>query len=284
MRLKNSLCKFAKKQIYTTMIYNANLQKTINYYEKIRKNWTKEEENALIKLYQETKDDTIKESVLLNNMLYCVRIAKKYAFAYNRSEFDDLITQGYIGLDKAIQTFDTTRELKFITYANPYIIKYILIFIQEIDVTVKIPENVQRLLLKYKRNEDKLNGKSIDEIAEFLNATPLMTKVMLDAYNGHVSEIETAYDLCVPEPPVEPDKTRINAFIAALNNPIDKLILDTVINQNGNFHDVAYKLANDGLLNFIDYQHPEVLSKKKEVETRAKKLISLYKSRQNDLF
>ena len=72
----------------------------------------------LIRRYREGDEDAGEEIVILNRPLVC-RIASR--FSGRGVDMDDLIGIGNIGLVKAINTFDFSRECAFSTYAVPLI-------------------------------------------------------------------------------------------------------------------------------------------------------------------
>lgn len=67
--------------------------------------------------------DREKRDILVkrNTRLVC-NIAKKYT---NIAELDDMIQEGIVGLNRAVESFDTTKNIKFCTYAYWHIVKSI---------------------------------------------------------------------------------------------------------------------------------------------------------------
>lgn len=56
-----------------------------------------------------------RDKVLTSNLRFVFQVAKNYQ---NKGlPLDDLISEGNIGLIKALDRFDTTRDVKFISYA-----------------------------------------------------------------------------------------------------------------------------------------------------------------------
>ncbi len=106
---------------------------------------------------------------------------------YNRGhEQEDLFQIGVIGLLKAIDKFDTTRDFSFSTYAVPMIIGEIRRFLRDdgiIHVSRQIKDNARRIAivkekLKKSNNHDPTmeelimaTGLSMDEIVVAMEAT-----------------------------------------------------------------------------------------------------------------
>ncbi len=75
---------------------------------------TLKEEQYYLKKYKEG-DLKAKEVLILRNLRLVAHMVKKYN--YSEAESQDLISIGTIGLIKAINTFDTDKGSKFVTYA-----------------------------------------------------------------------------------------------------------------------------------------------------------------------
>src|SRR5438309_7876696 len=89
-------------------------------------------------------------------------------------ERDDLVSAGIVGLIKAVDQFDTTRQVKFETYAIALIRGAILETLREDDwVPRSIRERVKNLERTYMQLEVSLGRPATeDEVAEALNIEP----------------------------------------------------------------------------------------------------------------
>ena len=85
-----------------------------------------EEEMELLKKLE--TDDTIKQILIERNLRLVVYIAKK--FENTGVGIEDLISIGTIGLMKAINTFDTAKNIKLATYASRCIENEILMYLR----------------------------------------------------------------------------------------------------------------------------------------------------------
>lgn len=95
----------------------------------------------LIKRYREGEREAGEELALLNRPLV-YKIAGK--FTGRGVELDELVETGNIGLVKAINTFDFSRECAFSTYAVPLIFGEIRRFLRD-DGLVKVSRESKRL-------------------------------------------------------------------------------------------------------------------------------------------
>ena len=107
---------------------------------------TESEEVELFTQLQEAKSiknnklyDTIKEKIALSNLRFVINIAKKY----NNKDVDisELISEGNVGLLRAIDDFDVTKGFKFISYAVWWIRQSIITFFHENGTTIRLPIN-----------------------------------------------------------------------------------------------------------------------------------------------
>ena len=105
---------------------NQNTTKLIAELKKASKQYpplSKEEEEALIK---QNRHDRAKLNDLLfmHNVRLVFNVAKKYMSKTN--DFDAMVQDGMLGLAIAANNFDIDRNVKFITYATPWVRKKIL--------------------------------------------------------------------------------------------------------------------------------------------------------------
>lgn len=142
---------------------------------------TSEEVNELIKKIQADPDDERSKTKLIESThKYVVFVARQYM---NRGlEIDDLISEGTLGMMKAISKFDTSMNVKFTTYATWWIKDSIIKSLYDAK-TVSIPVNKITLVTKFKRALEKNSGdyeKTISDVAfaEYRNEMPyLLEKV-----------------------------------------------------------------------------------------------------------
>ena len=87
-----------------------------NYYESLKKckPVSREEERKLVKLAKQG-DISAKNRILDSNLRFVFNVAKNYKGC--GVSLNELISEGNMGLIKAIEKFDLTKEVKFISYA-----------------------------------------------------------------------------------------------------------------------------------------------------------------------
>ena len=123
---------------------------------------TKEEEQALIDKYWNTDRDKCKELLVMHNIRVVFNIAKKYAL--KSVDFDETVARGFYGLMEAINRFDPSTGNKFITYATPWVFKYVVGHFYDKDDQV----SATSMHLNTHINEDK-NGSDDQSGATYEN-------------------------------------------------------------------------------------------------------------------
>lgn len=102
---------------------------------------SKQEELDLIDRYYNKKEEEAKDKIIKHNLRFVVSVAKKYQNNSFNILLDDLISQGNLGLIKAIKTFDPSKNYKFISYAVWWIRQSILLYLTEKNSLIRNASN-----------------------------------------------------------------------------------------------------------------------------------------------
>ncbi|WP_208643743.1 sigma-70 family RNA polymerase sigma factor [Paenibacillus barcinonensis] len=73
---------------------------------------------AMILVAKETDSKELKDKVINNNIRIAVKLANKWKKAGYTDDLDDLVSLGLYGLIVAFDTYDTSKDIKFVTYAG----------------------------------------------------------------------------------------------------------------------------------------------------------------------
>jgi RNA polymerase primary sigma factor len=98
----------------------------------------------------------LKEELVVGNLRFVVSVAKSYQ---NQGlDLLDLISEGNIGLLKAIERFDPTSGVKFISYAVWWVKQSMMASLNEYARTIRIPSNLVQEAQKAKKEESTDDG------------------------------------------------------------------------------------------------------------------------------
>lgn len=102
---------------------------------------SREEVNSLFSRYQKERTPEIKSQLVDSYMDLVRSLARRFA---NRGEpLDDLVQVASIGLLKAIDRFDTERNIQFTTYAVPTIVGELRRYFRDRSSTIRVPRGLR---------------------------------------------------------------------------------------------------------------------------------------------
>ena len=141
---------------------------------------TAAEEVALAKRI-ERGDAAAKERMINSNLRLVVSIAKRYQGS--GMHLGDLIQEGVIGLNRAVEKFDWRRGYKFSTYATWWIRQACQRAISNQSATIRVPTHVHERRVKLARARQRLQAASAAEptMEELAKATGLELRYVEEA-------------------------------------------------------------------------------------------------------
>lgn len=133
-------------------------------------------------------DKKARQELIIHNLKLVVSIAKQYLNL--GLPFEDLIQEGNLGLIRAIEKFDVTKETAFSTYATTWIKAKMTRALSEKVRIIRLPYYKEEMLQQYKKYLTmfiKLKGyyPSIDEMIELSG----FTKEDLIEFKSYLKEI-----------------------------------------------------------------------------------------------
>jgi RNA polymerase sigma-B factor len=126
-----------------------------------------QEDRALFERYLDRRDPLDREA-LVERFL---PLARQLARRYERPEepFDDLFQVACLGLVKAIDRFDLSRDVAFSSYAVPTILGEIKRYFRDRTWSVRVPRDLQELSLRVDRK--------VSELATELRRQPTVSEI-----------------------------------------------------------------------------------------------------------
>jgi RNA polymerase sigma-B factor len=130
-------------------------------------------EYQLLRRYHEEGDLSARDELAAEMLPLARALAGRYA---GRSEpLEDLVQVACVGIMKAIDGFDLSRNVRFTSYATPTVLGEIRRYFRDHTWAVRVPRGLQELQLKLAKTRDRLTvelGRSptVQELADAVEA------------------------------------------------------------------------------------------------------------------
>lgn len=157
---------------------------------------TREQEYDL-SLKARAGDEEAKKRLVAANLRFVVQMAKRYSGG-NLSLLD-LVSEGNIGLLRAVETFDPDKGFHFISYAVHWIKQSIIKAISEKSKMVRIPLNLNNSLSHIEkslreRHNGEVNDQSVTDVSRELRMDKHEVVNLLEVTRSHSSLDKTIDD------------------------------------------------------------------------------------------
>ena len=207
-------------------------QSVKHYFKEVKNNAliTREEELELA-LKAKAGDTYAINKLVTSNLRFVIKIAKEYQG--NGLLLSDLISEGNIGLIKAVHKFEPEMGYRFISYAVWWIRQSILFSINENAKVVKIPmsltaklSSVKNDILKFEMEYEThpVIGDIINEAGDTYDTYVDTYKVYLNDYISDDNESTERIDLIESETIVEPFQNETNDIVIKELNKVLSLL------------------------------------------------------------
>ncbi|MFF5565260.1 SigB/SigF/SigG family RNA polymerase sigma factor [Streptomyces sp. NPDC012623] len=141
-------------------------------------------------LEEGTREYSYARNTLIEMNQSLVRFAASRFRNRGADEMEDILQVGNIGLIKAIDRFDLSREVEFTTFAVPYIVGEIKRFFRDTTWAVHVPRRLQELRVELAKAKEQLallldREPTVAELAEQLELSEEEVVEGLVAANGY---------------------------------------------------------------------------------------------------
>jgi len=145
----------------------------------------------LSELEEGTEEFQYARNTLIEMNMSLVRFAAG-RFRNRGDDMEDIVQVGMIGLIKAIDRFEISREVEFTSFAVPYIIGEIKRFFRDSTWAVHVPRRLQELRVELARAREELSSRldrepSVGELATLMNLSEEEVTEAQIAANGYTS-------------------------------------------------------------------------------------------------
>ncbi|MFF5390304.1 RNA polymerase sigma factor SigF [Streptomyces sp. NPDC013012] len=143
-------------------------------------------------LEEGTPDYQYARNALIEINTSLVRYAAGRFRSRGADQMEDIIQVGTIGLIKAIDRFDLSREVEFTTFAIPYITGEIKRFFRDTSWAVHVPRRLQEARIELAKATEELHSRldrapTVRELAELMSLTEQEVVEAKVAANGYAS-------------------------------------------------------------------------------------------------
>nr|WP_307795123.1 SigB/SigF/SigG family RNA polymerase sigma factor [Actinacidiphila acididurans] len=143
-------------------------------------------------LEEGTVEHAYARNTLIEMNMSLVRFAARRFRGRGQEEMEDILQVGTIGLIKAIDRFDLSREVEFTTFAIPYIVGEMKRFFRDTSWAVHVPRRLQELRVELAQARDHLTAvldapPTVAEIAAYLQIPEDEVIEGLVAANGYTA-------------------------------------------------------------------------------------------------
>lgn len=220
----------------------------IKEYKELDRKLTKEEKKELFLEYYKTKDQDLR-TILIEEYLYIAEILSK-KYIGKGIDYDDIYQVASIGLIYSVDRFDPTKGYEFSSFATPTIIGEIKKYFRDKGWTIRVPRRIQELSKKIMIAKNKLSQEyqrtpTVEDIAEFLNASPEEIIESMEA-----SKVYTLQSLDIVYDSGDDKKMSLQDLIGEDEKYFDKIDLkDFLLKSMKNLNEVEKTILIDRYFN-----------------------------------
>ncbi len=185
----------------------------------------------------EKKKIKLKKQIATENIGLINHTIKKYFPYVKKSEkFNDLVAEGMLGMMRAIEKFEPERDIKFSTYAVPWIRQAVRKYLNTRALNIPVNSGPANMLWRYKQiyGDKPVNEITVSEIMdnEFVRkgASQKSVKNYLDQLNYRPCSADSATKKLTSTIPIAPETSMLRLKIGEFIDALDKAAVMKLIN------------------------------------------------------
>ncbi len=153
------------------------------------------EKMALLREFKETGSKTARDALIQGNLRLVLSVIQR--FTGRGEDVDDLFQIGVVGLIKAINNFDLSKEVRFSTYCVPMISGELRRYLRDYN-QIKVSRSLRDLAYRAIQAKEQLTNQlqrepTMDEIAEEIGEKRADVVIALESISDPVSLYEPVY-------------------------------------------------------------------------------------------
>ena len=154
-----------------------------------------QEKIALLRELRETGSKAARDKLINGNLRLVLSVIQK--FASRGEDMDDLFQIGVVGLMKAIDHFDLSKEVRFSTYCVPMISGELRRYLRDFN-QIKVSRSLRDMAYKAMQAKERLTMQlqkepTVEQIAQELGAKREDVVIALESISDPVSSYEPIY-------------------------------------------------------------------------------------------
>jgi RNA polymerase sigma-B factor len=167
-----------------------------------------------------TGDPLVRDQLIERALPLAHQVARRYL--RGGEPFDDLLQVARLGLVKAVDRFDPSREVAFSTYAVPTMVGEIKRHFRDTGWSIHLPRSLQERVLKVEQSEKALSGRlgRNPSVAEIAAHSQISEEEVLEAI-----EAASAYETRSLDAPAPAEDDEGRSYAETMGNSDDRFEL-----------------------------------------------------------
>jgi RNA polymerase sigma-B factor len=202
------------------------------------------EVDSLFESYRQTTNVDVRNEIVQKYLYLAEIISKKFL---NRGmDYEDIYQVASIALIKAVERYDTTKGVKFVSFATPTVVGEIKRFFRDKGAVIRIPRRIYEVYQKVNSAKENLSQKlqrapKVAEIANYLNISEEQVLEIIESWNAYNMQ---SFDQNV----FDNDDLELHETIGSDDNTFERI-------ENRDFIEKSLDKFNDGEKEFIKMRY-----------------------------